>query len=214
VVADAPTPLAQADIVLASRSPRRVELLTQFLDHACGEGVVSFSIEPADLDESPLEGETPMAHVRRLALAKARVVARRHPTAGPTRVVIGSDTTVDFDGEIFGQPTDAHDARRMLKSLSGRTHRVHTAVAVIRGERVAETLETSLVTMVPISDELLEWYLGTGESMGKAGAYAIQGDGGVLVERVVGNTSAVIGLPVGALGDLLANVGFSWKIGA
>jgi septum formation protein len=102
----------------------------------------------------------------------------------------------------------------MLKSLSGRTHRVHTAVAVIRGERVAETLETSLVTMMPISDELLEWYLGTGESMGKAGAYAIQGDGGVLVERVVGNTSAVIGLPVGSLGDLLANVGFSWKIGA
>ena len=102
----------------------------------------------------------------------------------------------------------------MLKALSGRTHRVHTAVAVIRGSRVAETLETSLVTMAPITDELLEWYLGTGESLGKAGAYAVQGEGGVLVERVAGSTSAVIGLPVGALSELLANVGFGWKIGA
>ena len=214
MVADASTPLAQADIVLASRSPRRIELLTQFLDHACGEGAVSFAVEPADLDESPLDGETPTAHVRRLALAKARLIAQRHVGAGPMHVVVGSDTTVDVDGEIFGQPTDIADARRMLKSLSGRTHRVHTAVAVIRGERVAETLETALVTMVPMSDELLAWYLGTGESAGKAGAYAIQGDGGVLVDRVVGSTSTVIGLPVGALGELLANVGFSWKIGA
>lgn len=213
-MADAPIPLAHADIVLASRSPRRIELLTQFLDHACGEGVVSFSVQPADLDETPLAGETPTAHVRRLALAKARLIADRDRDGRPSRVVIGSDTTVDVDGEIFGQPRDEGDARRMLKSLSGRTHRVHTAVAMIRGDRVAETLETALVTMVPVSDELLEWYLGTGESAGKAGAYAIQGDGGVLVERVVGSTSAVIGLPVGALGDLLANLGFSWKIGA
>ena len=212
-MADHSTPLVRADIVLASRSPRRVELLTQFLDHACGEGVVAFAIEPADLDESPLDGETPVAHVRRLALAKARAIADRSPGDVNT-VVIGSDTTVDVDGEIFGQPVDVADARRMLKSLSGRTHRVHTAVAVIRGSRVAETLETSLVTMVPITDELLEWYLGTGESSGKAGAYAVQGEGGVLVERVAGSTSAVIGLPVGALGELLANVGFSWKIGA
>ena len=212
-MADPATPLEHADIVLASRSPRRVDLLTQFLDHACGEGVVSFSIEPADLDESPLEGETPVAHVRRLALAKARAVADR-TVGGANTVVIGSDTTVDVDGEIFGQPVDADDARQMLKALSGRTHRVHTAVAVIRGSRVAETLETSLVTMAPITDELLEWYLGTGESLGKAGAYAVQGEGGVLVERVAGSTSAVIGLPVGALGELLANVGFSWKIGA
>ena len=174
---------------------------------------MSFSIEPADLDESPLEGETPVAHVRRLALAKARAVADR-TVGGANTVVIGSDTTVDVDGEIFGQPVDGDDARRMLRALSGRTHRVHTAVAVIRGSRVAETLETSLVTMAPITDELLEWYLGTGESLGKAGAYAVQGEGGVLVERVAGSTSAVIGLPVGALGELLANVGFSWKIGA
>ena len=213
MVADGSTPLERADIVLASRSPRRVDLLTQFLDHACGEGVVSFSIQPADLDESPLDGETPVAHVRRLALAKARAVADRS-AGGANTVVIGSDTTVDVDGEIFGQPVDTDDARRMLKALSGRTHRVHTAVAVIRGDRVAETLETSLVTMAPISDELLEWYLGTGESSGKAGAYAVQGEGGVLVERVAGSTSAVIGLPVGALSELLANVGFGWKIGA
>lgn len=175
---------------------------------------MTFRVEPADLDESPLAEETPSAHVRRLALAKARVVADRYASGGPNHVVIGSDTTVDVDGEIFGQPTDESDARRMLKALSGRTHRVHTAVAVIRGGRVAETMESALVTMVPITDALLEWYLGTGESKGKAGAYAIQGDGGVLVERVVGTTSTVIGLPVGALGDLLANVGFGWKIGA
>ncbi|MGA1389998.1 MAG: Maf family protein [Ilumatobacteraceae bacterium] len=212
-MADHTTPLAHADIVLASRSPRRVELLTQFLDHACGEGVVSFAIEPADLDESPLDGETPTAHVRRLALAKARAVAERF-TGERDVVVIGSDTTVDVDGEIFGQPVDTTDARRMLKALSSRTHRVHTAVAVIRGGRVAETLETSLVTMVPITDELLEWYLGTGESVGKAGSYAVQGEASILVERVVGSTSAVIGLPLGALSELLANVGFSWKIGA
>ena len=213
-MAEPTTPLRAARIVLASRSPRRVELLTQFLDHACGEGTVGFDIDPADIDETPVDGETPTAHVRRLALAKATVVAERVDASDPLCVVIGSDTTVDVDGEIFGQPVDDADTRRMLRALSGRTHRVHTAVAVIRGERVAETMETSLVTMVPITDELLEWYLGTGESQGKAGAYAVQGEGGVLVDRVVGSTSCVVGLPVGALGDLLAQVGFGWKIGA
>ena len=213
-MAESSTPLRAAKIVLASRSPRRVELLTQFLDHACGEGSVGFEVDPADVDETPLDGETPTAHVRRLALTKARAVAARRDTSDPLCVVIGSDTTVDVDGEIFGQPVDDAEARRMLRALSGRTHRVHTAVAVIRDDRVAETMETSLVTMVPITDALLEWYLGTGESRGKAGAYAVQGEGGALVDRVVGSTSCVVGLPVGALGDLLAQVGFGWKIGA
>ena len=129
-------------------------------------------------------------------------------------VVIGADTTVDVEGEIFGKPENLDDARRMLSQMSGRTHRVHTAISVVRGDRQAHTVDSASVTMVHITPELMDWYLAIGESLDKAGAYALQGDGGKLVETVQGSFTTVVGLPLEPLSDLLAQCGLSWKIGA
>lgn len=198
-------------IVLASRSLRRVELLTTFLAPLR----LSFEIDPADIDETPHVGEFPVVYVRRCAVEKASVVSNRLHALDPSGdvVVIGADTTVDLDGKIFGQPTDQREAAAMLHQLSGRTHRVHTAVSIQRGDRHAAGIDTALVTMVPITQDLLAWYLKTGESLGKAGAYAAQGQGSVLVERVDGNLATVIGLPVGLVSELGVEVGISWKVG-
>jgi septum formation protein len=201
-------------IVLASKSPRRVDLLTQLLDHEFGEGVVTFAIDPPNIDESPLANETPIAHVQRLAVAKSHAVAARYNNAA---VVIAADTTVDLDGKIFGQPADAHEAQAMLNELSGRTHQVHTAVAVVHLAKdgtilsQAHGLDSAGVSMTEMTPDKMEWYLATGESMGKAGSYAVQGDGGALVERVEGSLTTVIGLPLDLLSDLLLQVDCGWK---
>jgi septum formation protein len=119
-------------------------------------------------------------------------------------IVLGADTAIDLDGEIFGKPDDEADARRMLRRLSARTHRVHTGIAASWGSRREQSLVvTSLVTFVPVTDETLEWYIGTGEWQGKAGAYAVQGLGGTLVEGVRGSLSNVIGLPLRETAQLL-----------
>jgi septum formation protein len=199
-------------IVLASRSPRRVDLLTQYLDDLFGTGNVSFAVDPADIDETPLHDETPLLHVQRLAVSKAQVVARRH--AQGDVVIIAADTTVDVDGQIFGQPVDAAEARSMLEKLSGRTHQVHTAVSVVREQRSAHVVDSAAVTMKQLTSEQIEWYLATGESVGKAGAYAAQGQGGALVDSVLGNLTTVIGLPLDRLAEALAACGCSWKPGA
>ena len=201
-------------IVLASKSPRRVDLLTQLLDHEFGEGIVTFAIDPPNIDETALTGETPIAHVQRLAVAKSHAVATRYNNAA---VIIAADTTVDLDGKIFGQPADEQDARTMLNELSGRTHQVHTAVAVVHlaqdGTMLSQAhgLDSAGVSMLEITPERMEWYLATGESMGKAGSYAVQGDGGALVERVEGSLTTVIGLPLDLLSDLLVQVDCGWK---
>ena len=207
-----PPSSAQPKIILASRSPRRIDLLTKWLDETFGEGEMSFDIEPADIDETPLEYETPLAHVQRLAQGKAQVIAQRF--AEHDAVVIAADTTVDVDGEIFGKPENVDDARRMLKQMSGRTHRVHTAISVVRGIQQAHTVDSASVTLVQISPELMDWYLAKGESLDKAGAYALQGEGGKLVESVQGSFYTVVGLPLDLLSDLLAKCGLSWKFGA
>lgn len=189
-------------------------MLTQLLDHKFGEGVVTFVIDPPNIDESPLDRETPIAHVQRLAVAKSHAVAARHNNAS---VIIAADTTVELDGKIFGQPVDEQDARSMLNELSGRTHQVHTAVAVVHlaenGTMLSQAhgLDTAGVSMLEITPEKLEWYLATGESLGKAGSYAVQGDGGALVERVEGSLTTVIGLPLDLLANLLAQVDCGWK---
>jgi septum formation protein len=170
-------------VVLASGSPRRLMLLEQLgLDP---------EVVPADIDESPLPGEDPVAYVRRLAREKAEAVVV--PSAA---LVIAADTTIDLDGEILAKPDDGDDARRMLRRQSGRTHRVHTGIAVRHRGATLVDVVTTLVTMVPITDELLDWYVGTGEPLDKAGAYALQGAGGVLVEKVNGSVSNVVGLPL------------------
>ena len=183
-------------IVLASRSPRRVELLHRL--------VSDFIVMPADLDETPHPQEDPVAYVQRLALQKARAV---NLASEATSVVVGADTTVDLNGDILGQPIDDDDARRMLQLLSGTTHRVHTGVAVVsnRGEQVK--VVSSDVTFMPISPQMLAWYIGTGESAGKAGSYAIQGHGSALVASSTGSMSNIVGLPLAETATLLASAG-------
>ena len=179
-------------VVLASRSPRRIELISQL-------GVTA-EVVPADIDETPLVGEEPVEYVKRLASSKARAVQER---LGTDAFVLGADTTVDLDGVIFGQPDDESEARRMLKALSARTHRVHTGVAVIGPDRSESLVVTSLVTFEPVTDALLDWYIGTGEWQGKAGSYAIQGLGGTLVASTRGSMSNIIGLPLQETARLL-----------
>ena len=183
-------------IVLASRSPRRVELLHRL--------VSDFIVMPADLDETPHPQEDPVAYVQRLALEKARAI---YVASAATSVVVGADTTVDLNGDILGQPIDDDDARRMLQLLSGTTHRVHTGVAVVsnRGEQV--NVVSSDVTFMPISPQMLAWYIGTGESAGKAGSYAIQGHGSALVAMASGSMSNIIGLPLAETATLLVSAG-------
>jgi septum formation protein len=160
---------------------------------------VPFEVLPANIDETPLPRERALDLVRRLALAKAQAVA-----GDP---VLGADTIVELDGQLLGQPADADHARRILRLLSGRTHRVHTGVALVAdGHHVVETA-TTLVTFVPVTPGLLEWYLATGEPFGKAGAYAIQGVGGVLVEKVNGSVSNIVGLPLTVVARLLIQSG-------
>jgi septum formation protein len=179
-------------VVLASRSPRRIELITQL-------GITP-EVVPADIDETPLTGEQPVEYVKRLASSKARTVRER---LGTDALVLGADTTVDLDGVIFGQPGDEAEARRMLKALSARTHRVHTGVSVI-GPDTSETLVvTSMVTFEPVTDSILDWYIGTEEWQGKAGSYAIQGLGGTLVASTRGSMSNIIGLPLQETARLL-----------
>jgi septum formation protein len=183
-------------VVLASGSPRRRELLALI--------GLPFDVVPPEVDESVRPGEAPADLVRRLAVEKAEKVEKVEAVGS---IVIGADTTVEIDGQILGKPTDAGDARRMLAALSGRTHRVHTAVAVCRhGETICEVV-TTLVTMVAMAADTIGWYLATGEPMDKAGAYAIQGSGGAFVSRIDGNASNVVGLPLPTVVDLLRRQG-------
>ena len=182
-------------LVLASGSPRRRELLSQL--------GLSFDVVVPDIDETPRPGERAVELVRRLALEKAAAVA-----GDP---VLAADTTVEVDGEILGKPRDADDARRMLRRLSGRSHKVHTGVAVRGGGRIATDVATTIVTFVPLTPPVLQWYVDTGEPFDKAGAYAIQGTGGVLVEGVRGSVSNVVGLPLTSVARLLREV-TGWTI--
>jgi septum formation protein len=181
-------------IVLASASPRRRALLAHL--------GVAFTVAAPDIDESPLSSESPVDYVGRLAVAKARAVP-----APEGALVIAADTTVDLGGEILGKPTGAADAAAMLRRLSGRTHKVHTGVAVGRDGRTLDEVSTSLVTFARLTDEEIDWYVATGEPFDKAGAYAIQGAGSVLVQRVQGSVSGIVGLPMHTLVRLAAQLG-------
>lgn len=181
-------------IVLASSSPRRRELLVSL-------GVDPVIVVPG-VDETPLPGETPAAMVARLAAAKSAAV-----TVGPVDLVVAADTTVDVDGEVFGTPVDAADARRMLHRLAARSHLVHTAVAVRRGSAARSATVTTRVRMGPLSDADIDWYVATGEPLDKAGGYALQGRAAGFVDEVEGSVSGVIGLPLSTLRRLTAELG-------
>ncbi len=182
-------------LILASASPRRRDLLTQI--------AIPHHVHPAGIDESRLPGEPPDTYVRRLALEKARAVALLHPN----QTILAADTTVVLDGRILNKPTGPADAARMLRALAGRTHHVHTGVAVLSavGDPLHEQthVETTAVTFTEIPAAELEAYLLTGDSLDKAGAYGIQGYAARWIARIEGDFFNVVGLPLVAVLRLL-----------
>ncbi|HEU4332955.1 MAG TPA: Maf family protein [Candidatus Eisenbacteria bacterium] len=188
-------------LVLASRSPRRSELLTLVGAH--------FDVSPADVDESALPGERPDAHVLRLSETKARAAwAAREAAAGGSAeetLVLGADTIVTLDREILGKPAGPEEAARMLSSLSGRIHEVWTGIFLLdpsRNRGVGEAVR-SIVKFARLTGEEIEGYVATGEPLDKAGAYAVQGYGAAFVEAIEGSYTNVVGLPLGHLRHLL-----------
>ena len=192
--------MSPVKVVLASGSPRRRELLTLI--------GIAHDVRPADVDETLHPGEAPAVYAERLARTKA--------STGPTdtgTLTIGADTIVVIDDAVLGKPRDRDEAGRMLRTLSGRTHTVYTAVAVRRGERIASSVEHVAVTFRRLTDESIASYIATGEPMDKAGAYGIQGFGATIVERIDGDYFAVMGLALGTMVELMAQVGVRYDFG-
>jgi septum formation protein len=185
-----PTP----KLVLASRSPRRSELLA-----AAG---FNFTIRTADVDETPRPGEGPREYVVRVAEEKARAVS-----AAEDEIILAADTIVVLDNAIMGKPRDAEDATRMLLTLSGRQHEVMTGIALRRGDRLKHDLASTTVWFAPLNDLEIEEYVMSGESMDKAGAYGIQGLASRFIERIDGSYSNVVGLPIALVYKRLAESG-------
>jgi septum formation protein len=173
-------------LILASTSPRRKELLALLN--------IPFDVIPPTSTEEEREHESAADHVKRLALEKARSVAHHDPS----RLVIGSDTVIELDGDILGKPAGLEEARTMLTRLRGRTHTVHTGLALVSEATGMEKtwVESVTVWMKDVSDSTLAAYLKTGDSLGKAGAYSIQGEGAHLIEKIEGDYPAVVGLPL------------------
>jgi septum formation protein len=184
-------------LILASSSPRRRELLTQ--------AGFTFEVHPAHIPEDPLAGEDPIAYVIRLARAKAEAVFAEISSkeSAPPQVVLGADTTVTLDNHILGKPTDAADAARMLRLLSGRTHRVITGVALASAQRTEVAAEVTGVRFLTLSNEEIAAYIATGEPMDKAGAYGIQGRAARWIPRVEGCYFNVVGLPLALVSVML-----------
>ncbi len=178
-------------LILASRSPRRQEILER--------AGIPFVVRPADVEESPLPGEEPRAHVERLAQAKAEAVP-----AGDGDIVLGADTVVVIDGEILGKPDSAEDAVRMLRRLSGREHAVMTGICLRNASRCVVDTETTGVRFVPLTEQEIREYVASGEPMDKAGAYAVQGLASKFIDRIDGCYFNVVGLPVARVYRLLA----------
>ena len=186
-------------IILASTSPRRRELLALL--------GIPFNVKHPSFDER-LEANRPAPQqVMAFAQGKAHSVARQESEA----VVLGSDTVIELDNDVIGKPVDLTDARAMLRRLAGRGHRVHTAVAVVCSARAIDTvaLSTTVVRMKPFDELAHERYLAIGESLGKAGAYSIQGAGGDLIDSIDGDFPTVVGLPLRLVSQLLLQVGVS-----
>ena len=182
-------------IILASGSPRRAELL-----RAAG---IEFTIKVADVDETLLPNETAYEYVSRLARSKAEAVAR---LAGSGGTILGADTTVVIDDEIAAKPVDENDARRMLHHLSGQWHEVLTGVALIHGHHLLVEVEVTRVRFALLTAKEIDWYVGTGEPMDKAGGYGIQGYASRFVERIEGSYSNVVGLPVSRVYDMMRRI--------
>jgi nucleoside triphosphate pyrophosphatase len=183
-------------LVLASRSPRRAELL-----RAAG---IEFTVRSVEIDETPRDGELPRDYVRRLAEEKALAVSSNE--SDESEAVLAADTTVVLGSEIMGKPVDAVDAIRMLRALAGRKHNVITGVFLKRGTHVAGDVASTDVWVAPMSDAEIAEYVASGEPMDKAGAYAIQGLASRFIERIDGSYSNVVGLPIALVYRLLRSL--------
>lgn len=192
-----PTSVITEKLILASKSPRRSELL-----RAVGW---PFEAVPADIDETQHPDETPVDYVKRLAIEKAEAVAARVSSG----LILAADTTVVVDEHVLGQPEDDADARRMLKLLNGRWHEVLTGVALLRagdGEGAVADYECTRVKFSEMSDEEIDWYVATGEPRGKAGAYGIQGRAAILIEEIRGDYFNIVGLPLRLVYELARKI--------
>ena len=187
-------------IILASTSPRRSELLKQI--------GVEFELASGNVQERPHPDEAPPDYITRIARAKVIAVARQYESG----LIIGADTVVVLDGQLMGKPEDEADAERMLRSLSGRWHAVMTGVAlydVATRQEVAD-FDKTLVKFARLTEKEIEWYVKTGEPMDKAGAYGIQGQGGLFVDEIAGNYHNVVGLPLPLVYRLARRLGYSF----
>jgi len=184
-------------VILASTSPRRRELLALL--------GIAFHIVPPAAEEIPSPGLPPQEQAKQFALDKALSIARRHPDD----LVLGSDTVIEIDGTLVGKPQDLDDAGTMLRRLRGRSHHVHTAIALIHEAAYVThvQVETALVRMTPFTDRELRRYLETEESLGKAGAYSIQGEGARFIEAIEGDYPTIVGLPLRQTAGLLEQQG-------
>ena len=193
-------------IILASQSPRRVALLKQM--------GIDCLVMPADIDETALSDESPSAYVLRLAEQKAlAIVAKCNASDFPdlnlpdlNLPILAADTTVALNNAIFGKPENDADAFEMLKKLSGSRHQVHTAIALAFNGKCETVLNTTQVTMMPLSDAMISAYIATGEPLDKAGSYAIQGLAGNWIIRIEGSYTGVMGLPVYETARLLDKI--------
>ena len=194
-------------LVLASASPRRRELLTQ--------AGFTFQVHPANIPEDPYPNEDPIAYVTRLAREKAEAVyneitnapASEQRASAPPQVVLGADTTVTLDNHILGKPENPADAARMLRLLSGRTHRVITGVALVSAASTEVAAEVTAVRFLALSDQEIDDYIVTGEHIDKAGAYAIQCRAARWIPRIEGCYFNVVGLPIALVSALLEGAG-------
>lgn len=183
-------------LVLGSGSPRRLDLLAQI-------GVAPDAVRPPDIDETPRSGELPRPYCARMAREKVQAVE-----AGDGDIVLAADTTVALGRRILGKPEGEEEAARFLRLLSGRRHRVYTAVAVRLGARLWEREAETVVRMKPLSEAEIAAYLATGDWHGKAGGYSIQGPAGAFVPWIRGSYPAVVGLPLAETAGLLRGAGY------
>jgi len=189
--------MSRPELVLASASPRRIELLALV-------GITPDRVDPADIDETPLKDETPTRLAARLAVSKSQAIAARSPDA----VVLAADTVVAVGRRLLEKAADEAEATRFLKLLSGRNHRVFTGVAVTAAGRTTQRVVDTRVSFKVLSDAEIAAYVASGEWRGKAGGYGIQGRAGAFVTRLVGSYPAVMGLPLFETVNLLNGAGW------
>ena len=183
--------------ILASQSPRRAQLLRQL--------GIEFDTIPSNIDESLIPRVKPVAYVKTLASMKAKVVAKEVKEG----IIISADTMVVLDGKLIGKPKDMSDASATIRGLSGKVHLVVSGICII-DKYTGKTKTTATTTKVKfreLSDDLITWYLGTGEPLGKAGSYGIQGKGAILIEWIKGDYSNVVGLPLVTFAKMLEDMG-------